>query len=419
MKSLIPLLALTILMGASAATAQNYNITAPSGSGWDVPTSAEQGTTVTFKYTGDKYVKNVKVVPRIESISITPSCLTMLVDENVNLTCNVSIYKNSVLTDVTDNNKFVTWSSSDLSVLSVSENGKVTALREGEATITATAANGKTDALTITVKKIPSSHPENCIAGVFTVGQCKHVIFSKGNLQYNVSDNAWRFADNQWDYVGGNGSSAGTVTGSTNASAAGPWIDLFGWGMWLDEITDKAKITNTSTTNSQYAPTLTDDNEFAENHRTVDGEQWLTLSRDEWYYLRNTRANASKLFGVAMVNGVNGVIFLPDQWTDPKPDGVEFTSGVASSSGIDYYKTVNEYTATQWIEMEKSGAVFLPAAGGRYGTSVYYVGYYGLYWSSTASGTDDARYLCFYSDNVGLYYNYRYGGRSVRLVRSL
>ena len=413
MKRLIPLLALTILMGASAATAQNYNVTKPSGNEWEVePTSANEGEPVTIKYTGNKYVKNVKVVPRIESISITPSCLTMLVDEKVNLTCNVSIYKNSVLTDVTDNNKFVTWSSSDLSVLSVSEVGEVTALHEGDATITATAANGKTDALTITVKPQGNYY----VAKAFTVGEGKTVAFSKGNLQYQPSSNTWRFADKQYTLLDNNTSSH-TTTSYTPTSE--DWIDLFGWGMWLDEITDKAKITNTSTTSSQYAPALTDDNVFAENHRTVGGELWQTLSIAEWDYLINTRTNATKLRGVATVNGVNGLILLPDEWSDPMPCDKPFKSGFASSNGIGYYKTVNEYTAAQWTEMEALGAVFLPAAGYRYGTSVRIVGNNGLYWSSTAYDTDYARDLYFYSDYVYLYDYYRYYGRSVRLVRSL
>ena len=408
MKNILTLLALTILMGASATTAQNYNITAPSGDGWTVPATAQKGDQVTIKYTGDKYVKNVKVVPRIESISITPSCLTMLKEETVNLSCNVALYKNSVLTNVTDNEKFVTWSSSDVSILTVSEVGKVTAQKEGEATITATTANGKTDALTITVKQIPSDYPENCIAGVFTVGPCKHVIFSKGNLQYQPSTNTWRFAEQQYTLLDAN-IEEHTTTSYTATST--DWIDHFGWGMWLDEITDKAKITNTSTTNSQYAPTLTDDNEFAENHRTVDGEQWLTLSRAEWVYLFNTRATTNDIrYSKAKVHGVNGLVLLPDTWNGT------YTFANKNTSGASFAEIAND----DWATLESEGAVFLPAAGNRYGTSVYRVGSYGYYWSGTARSETDAYGLYFLSGNVGpADYGSRYSGRSVRLVRGL
>ena len=206
------------------------------------------------------------------------------------------------------------------------------------------------------------------------------------------------------------------------------WIDLFGWGMWLDEITDKAKITNTSTNNSEYAPTstynndkmLTTNNDFTNNHRTVDGELWMTLTRAEWNYLINTRTNATKLCGVATVNGVNGLILLPDEWSETMSCNKPFKSGVASDGGKDYYKTVNEYTAAQWTEMEALGAVFLPAAGSRYGASVSLVGRNGHYWSSTTVDAVYSRFLYFGSDDVSMNFGrLRSGSRSVRLVRFL
>jgi hypothetical protein len=71
--------------------------------------------------------------------------------------------------------------------------------------------------------------------------------------------------------------------------------------------------------------------------------------------------------------------------------------------------------------MEAHGAVFLPVAGYRSGTDVYYVGFSGIYWSSSASdsyGANCANYLGFYGYEV---YTYNYGdrdyGHSVRLVR--
>lgn len=120
------------------------------------------------------------------------------------------------------------------------------------------------------------------------------------------------------------------------------------------------------------------------------------------------------------MNGINGLILLPDDWTDPKPCDKQFKSGVSSSSGINYYKTVNEYTAAQWTEMESAGAVFLPAAGLRFGASVNSVGVDGGYWSSSSYATHNARGLYFYSDHVSAGSDlYRYIGYSVRLVRAL
>ena len=129
----------------------------------------------------------------------------------------------------------------------------------------------------------------------------------------------------------------------------------------------------------------------------------------------NTRANASSKKGVASVNGVNGLILLPDEWT--LPDGLVFTSGVADDYGSEYYATVNSYTASEWSKMEANGAVFLPAAGYRDGADVRNVGSYGGYWSSSAVGSDRAYCLYFNSDDVDTGYRNRRRGQSVRLVQ--
>ncbi len=74
------------------------------------------------------------------------------------------------------------------------------------------------------------------------------------------------------------------------------------------------------------------------------------------------------------------------------------------------------------VQSNKSGYtdrwVFLPAAGCRYDTYLFYVGSYGYYWSSSllTSGPNLAYYLYFYSGYVGWYDYDRYGGQSVRPV---
>ena len=56
----------------------------------------------------------------------------------------------------------------------------------------------------------------------FSVSSSKKIAFSLGNLQYNASTNKWRFAENQYDYIGeDNIHISDTYAG---------WIDLFGWG---------------------------------------------------------------------------------------------------------------------------------------------------------------------------------------------
>jgi len=71
--------------------------------------------------------------------------------------------------------------------------------------------------------------------------------------------------------------------------------------------------------------------------------------------------------------------------------------------------------------MESHGAVFLPAAGYRNGTSVNYAGSYGYYWSSASYDHDYAGYLHFCSDDLytGNSGSRRGSGRSVRLVQNV
>ena len=75
---------------------------------------------------------------------------------------------------------------------------------------------------------------------------------------------------------------------------------------------------------------------------------------------------------------------------------------------------VNGYTVTG----PNGNSIFLPAAGYRKGTNLYYCGGYCYYWSSSLheSYSYDAYYLYFSSGRYGWYYFYRFYGRSVRPV---
>ena len=240
--------------------------------------------------------------------------------------------------------------------------------------------------------------PEDPSAKPFSVSATKTVIFSPGNLQYHPANNEWRFAPNQTDYIGeANANISSTYSG---------WIDLFGWGTGNNP-------TNASEDNNDYQTFV----DWGVNKIGNDAPNtWRTLTNDEWYYLRWERPNYDKLIGVAQVNGVNGLILLPDDWTCPS--GVTFKSGFHNDYGTEYYAEYQTFSSSEWSMLEASGAVFLPAAGYRYCSGgVSSVGSYGNYWSSTPNGSDDAYYLFFYSDRVGINYDNRCDGGSVRLVR--
>ena len=228
----------------------------------------------------------------------------------------------------------------------------------------------------------------------FSVSPSKKVKFSQGNLQYQASTDTWRFAEHQYDYVGNANNISSTYSG---------WIDLFGWGTGNNP-------TLASTNDSDYS-TFTDwgVNKISNGGNTTN--QWRTLTKDEWVYLYSGRTNAARLRSQATVNNVYGYILLPDSWL--LPSGMSFTANANKW-------TTNTYSAADWAKMEQSGAVFLPAAGGRNGTNVYGVGSDGFYWSSTPGGTNRAFSLYFDSGYVDpLSISNRSRGRSVRLVQDL
>ena len=265
------------------------------------------------------------------------------------------------------------------------------------------------------------SHPMGAIHGLFTINaNGDQVYFSQGNLQYigSAATPYWKFADNQWDYLG-------TTTGQ-NSSDQNVDRDLFGWGTsGYNHGASCYQPWSTSTNESQYYAygkytynlyDQTGKADWGYNAIANGGNQenfgWRTLSNAEWGYVFNSRANASLKWGEGMVNGVNGVILLPDEWT--LPEGLSFTSGNSMWANV--------YPVNLWAQMEANGAVFLPAAGSRNGTSVYNVGWHGYYWSSSY-GNNNIYYnyaysVIFYSDYLFVdAHSHHYLGHSVRLVR--
>jgi hypothetical protein len=263
---------------------------------------------------------------------------------------------------------------------------------------------------------IALSYDETLGIGTFSVSDSKQVTFSKGNLQYTQSANTWSFASAQWEMIGtdnvtdGSVSSDSTYADEKYGNALADKVDLFGW----------STVTNfgvsTSDNANDYIGSFVD---WGTNKIGNDAPNtWRTLTYDEWEYLLDTRPNASSLKGVAQVNGVNGLILLSDNWTCPS--GVTFKSGFHNNYGVDYYADHQTFTADQWSKLEKSGAIFLPAAGYRIGTSVSYVQDFGYYWSATEEGSScEADDLCFWSAGAYMLSNDRSHGRSVRLVKDL
>ena len=241
--------------------------------------------------------------------------------------------------------------------------------------------------------------PDGVLPGLFSVSATRQVRFSQGNLQYQASTNTWRFAEHQYDYVGTQtaderGNYGGNVSGSDNRSISSTysgWIDLFGWGTGSNP-----------TLSSSYPEDYGTFVDWGSNAIINGGNTtnlWRTLTSAEWEYLLNTRPGASSKLGSGNINGVGGLIILPDSWT--LPSECSFASGFAIINPYHYpdWKH-NSYTLAQWAQMEAAGAVFLPAAGRRKGTDFDNVGFHGYYWSSTPYSKNDAYHMYFSSYNL-------------------
>ena len=246
------------------------------------------------------------------------------------------------------------------------------------------------------------TYVDGVLPGIFSVSATKRVHFSQGNLQYQASNDMWRFAENQYDYIGDAEEEIKCDNALISPEYYG-WIDLFGWGTATNP-------TLTSTSNSDYA-TFTDWGINAISNGGNEPNKWRTLTYDEWYYLMYTRVHHDNLQGQAEVNGVHGYIFLPDNWS--APSGLTF-----QASPNDW--TTNQYADSEWLAMEASGALFLPCAGIREGVTINEVGLLACYVSSTPS--DKTYVYCVFFREDWAYApgaSKHYVGQSVRLAQEL
>ena len=180
--------------------------------------------------------------------------------------------------------------------------------------------------------------------GIFSISPRNEVVFSKGNVRLKSSDKR-KFTDNQWDKG-----------------------DLIAF----DEI------------------------------QSVVDSVWFVLSSDEWKYLLTKRRTDSGIrYAKATVNGVFGLVLLPDDWKTT-------IYGIKDGTVI---------SKSDWTNLlEANGAVFLPAAGYRFNNWEKSVGTDGYYWSSDPEDTPYLRFnnaMLSTSTNV---FDQKYG-LSVRLVK--
>ena len=219
-------------------------------------------------------------------------------------------------------------------------------------------------------------------SGIFSVGNNKYVQFSTGNLQYEVGTNTWSFAEKQYEVIGGE---AYTGSNNTNYGMNVPGytgkLDLFAWS------SDGKFGVNPSNTDDDYGYAA--DN-FVDWGKLVDGEDnWYTLTQNEMNYILNRTKDGKKLWALATVNDLVGLILLPDNWDT----NINLVYGYIPEK---FVYTKNLLSIAEWQTLEEAGAVFLPAGGSR-------TGGYGNTDKAGGKGTIDANGHYFHVDNVNIY----------------
>ena len=247
----------------------------------------------------------------------------------------------------------------------------------------------------------PSGVPEGAINGLFSVSPTQKVYISQGNLQYQASTNTWRFAEHQWDYVGsevvleGEGEPGGNVVGSSNhliSEYYDGWIDLFGWGTsnynhgavcyhpWSTSPNGSDYYAYGNYIYNLYDQTGKADwgyNPISNGGNLVN--IWRTLKQEEMSYVFYNRS-IEVSFVRAVVNGVKGIILLPDNWV-----AIDYQFNSPNMGNVPYDENVISSSVWQ-NDLESKGAVFFPAAGLRRGSTIRYVNSWGQYALSTAYG---------------------------------
>jgi len=259
-------------------------------------------------------------------------------------------------------------------------------------------------------------YPEGAIHGQFSVGEITRVYFSQGNLQYKASPSAtWRFAEHQWDFVGG-GNWTGTVPNSDNESLGATytgWIDLFGWA--TSGYNQNLKPYTFTTTLGYPWPNIgtmtvqtTYPYDWGSNPISNGGNEankWRTLTTQQWKYLLALRpfGNGNRGLGYSYKfvtlsvdnRTIKGMLIFPDGYT-------------------------NQTNVSTSLTSIPEGCVFLPQCGYRSSTTVTNDNK-GHYW--TADGPANYRAYCVDFDD----YEYKilntghpmYEGHSVRLVQNV
>lgn len=277
----------------------------------------------------------------------------------------------------------------------------------------ATAAQTEKEKAEAAIKEIakkntstPSKCKDGVLPGLFSVGENKKVRFSQGNLQFNAKKYEFRFAEHQWD----------TISEEDNKKVSPTydgWIDIFGYGTSgymgcqpYESSMDYKQYPQQTIAGTNYDWGVYNPISNGGNKEGL----WRTMTKDEWEYLLNKRPNAAKLNLKGTVNGVRGMILLPD-------DFYEKRIRIPIDSTPDNF-TANTFSGDTWKTLEDAGAVFRPENIAGIPDNKSWKFYEDLIsWTSTLSNNSTQN--AFYAKYLGGFAHYTYVKFSVRLVQDV
>ena len=344
----------------------------------------------------------VNIIQQAPTLSVSPAIVSSTEDGGdftVNITHN---YK---------------WSAScpaDWVIASGSEQGSIMYIKVKKAT-SSTASSAivtvKCGNKTQTVQVVRAGYDPKA----FTINsKGNKVYFAHANLYYRASDNKFSFALYPYDSQG----SSNTQISSTYSG----YIDLFGRGTsgyykalpcnYINTLDGYCSVSNQKNMKGTNYDWGYYNNIYYYNSSKYDPKgTWTILSSAEMEYILWSRASDSYRYLLCKVRGQNGLMLLPDHFECP--------SGVSITHSVNSY-TTNQYTESQWNQLEVAGAVFLPAAGKRTEKTVSDNGNAGYYWLDGGTGTYDG-YILKFDTSTGVHSNVQMDmctGCAVRLVQS-
>lgn len=296
-----------------------------------------------------------------------------------------------------------------------------------------------------TFKPILEEHP-------FSVSPSKTVTFSSANLQYV----AGTFTFGKWQgEMFGKSEDGGNETAPALRSQSQLPIDLFSWGCSGGQFNGYRRhympydcvYYSGASSYAYYYGIVYGSQNYSYNLNGTGADWgvanwfrseivqtgWRTLTANEWDYLFSMRTNAAARRAKGKIDGVKGLILLPDDWV--LPGGASL---VTDATGTTTFAS-NTLTLDAWKVLEDAGAIFLPATGFRSAVSANsatttaddYTGNgkptvgdadhannpTGSYWSTTYSGSQAYRFYFANSSTTTKSAVDRFKGYGVRLVR--